>query len=191
MDPKKNGIDIVVGGLAKFTVFEEASKWLGDILWDAYAPTPIETYVKRQDGVFSGVLYAKFASPTDRIKAQNAIKVKLVELGNKDIWANQDLPTEIRAPEAFVSGLKKILVSWGFTPGSVKYEIDSPSKSLKVEGKTVLTVTCPDGELVYQWAEKWENWEELHGSPEMKTLTEKSIKLISGGGKGEGKSKGK
>ena len=99
----------------------------------------------------------------------------------------------IRAPEAFVTGLKKISVSqeWGFVDGSVRYVIDGPSKHLKVEGKTVLTVFCAEGGLVYEWEEKWKNWEEFHGSQEIKALTDKSTKLISGGGKGDGKSKGK
>ena len=88
---------------------------------------------------------------------------------------------------------EKILVSpaWGFAEGSVRYIIDGPSKYLKVEGKTVLTVSCAEGGLVYEWVEPWKNWVELHGSPEIKTLIEKSTKLISGGGKGEGKTKGK
>ena len=55
----------------------------------------------------------------------------------------------------------------------------------------MLTVSCAEGGLVYEWEEKWKKWEELHGSQEIKALTEKSTKLISGGEKGEGKSKGK
>ena len=43
----------------------------------------IETYVKRKDGVFSGVFCAEFVSPTDRVKALNAVKVKLLDLGAK------------------------------------------------------------------------------------------------------------
>ena len=117
----------------------------------------------------------------------------MLELGEQKLWANIDLPTEIRAPEAFVTGLKKILVSreCGFALGSVRYSIEGPSKYLKVEGKTVLTVSCADEGLVYEWEKKWKNWEEFHWNAEIKALVEKFTKLISGGGKGEGKSKGK
>ena len=141
------------------TSLEEASKWLRDLLWTAYAPMPVETYIKRKDGVFSGVFCAKFASPTDRTKALSVVKNKLMEVGEKGKWANIDLPTDVRAPEVFVTGLKKILVSpeWAFAVGSVKYFIDGPSKYLKVEGKTVVTVSCGDGGLVYEWEEKWKN----------------------------------
>ena len=142
---------------------------------------------------FAGVFYAKFATPAERIKSLSAVKAKLSEGGGRDKWANIDLPSEIRAPENFVIGLKKILVSpeWAFPLGSVRYAIDGPSKYLKVEGKIVFTVSCADDGLVYEWEEKWKNWEELHGNAEIKALVEKSTKLISGGGKGEGKSKGK
>ena len=78
---------------------------------------------------------------------------------------------------------------WAFTVGSVKYLVESPSKYLKVEGKTVLTVSCTDGGLVYEWEGKWKNWGELHGSPEVKALIDKCSKLFSGGGKGESKGK--
>ena len=123
----------------------------------------------------------------------SVVKNKMMEEGGRDKWVNVDLPSDIRAPEAFVTGLKKILLSpeWGFADGSVRYVIDGPSKHLKVEGKTVLTVSCAEGGLVYEWEEKWKIWEEFHGNTKIKALVEKSAKLISGGGKGEGKSKGK
>ena len=156
LDPKIIGTDIVIGGLAHLSSLEEASKWLREILWTAYAPMPVETYIKRKDGVFAGLCFAKFASPTDRTKALSVVKTKLLELGGKEKWANFDLPTDVRAPEVFVIGLKKILVSpeWAFALGSVKYEINGPSKHLKVEGQIVVSVSCMDGGLVYEWEEK-------------------------------------
>ena len=131
----------------------------------------------------------KIASPTERIKSLSVLKSKLFELGGKEIWANIDLPTEIRAPEIFVTGLKKVLLSpeWGFGRGSVRAEIDGPSKHLKVEGKVVLTASCTDGGLVCEWEETWKNWGELHGDPEIKALTDKATKIISGAAKGKGK----
>ena len=42
---------IVIGGVTDLTSLEEASKWLRDFLWIAYAPMPVETYIKRKDGV--------------------------------------------------------------------------------------------------------------------------------------------
>ena len=103
-DPKTTATDIVIGGVTDLTSLEEASKWLRDFLWTAYAPMPVETYIKRKDGVFAGVFCAKFASPTDRIKALSVAKNKLLEAGGKEKWANIDLPTDVRAPEVFVTG---------------------------------------------------------------------------------------
>ena len=45
-DPKIISTTLVVGGMTNFTTLDDASKWLKEILWDAYAPLPIETYVK-------------------------------------------------------------------------------------------------------------------------------------------------
>ena len=149
------GIDIVVWRLTNFTSLDDASKWFGENLWDAYGPIPIETYIKKKDRVFAGVFCAKFASPTDRIKALSVVKTKLLELGGKEIWANLELPSEIRAPEVFLLGLKRQLVEWGFARASVRVEVDGPSKDLKVEGKVVLTVSCVDGVLVCEWGETW------------------------------------
>ena len=55
----------------------------------------------------------------------------------------------------------------------------------------VVTASCVDGCLTCDWADTWENWTDLHESMELQALIAKSNKLISGGGKGEGKSKGK
>ena len=171
------------------TVFTMLPK-IGDLTepsnWRPIAILPI-LYIKRKDGIFSGVFYAKFATPGDRIKSLSAMKNSFSEGGGQGKWANIDLPSDIRAPEAFVTRLKKILLSaeWGFAEGSVWYNIEGPSKYLKVEGKIVLTVSCAEGGLVFEWEEKWKNWEELHGDAEIKALVENSTKLISGGEKGK------
>ena len=182
---------MVIGGLTDYSSLCEASKWLNDILWEAYAPIPIETFVKTISGEFFGVFCARFASASDRIKALSIVKRKLVELGGKQVWANTDLPTEISAPEQFLLGLKKQLVAWGFTRASVRANIDGPSKNLKAQGKVVLIVTCVDGCLVCDWAETWKLWEVLQKNRELETLTDDCNKKLTGGGKGKGKEGGK
>ena len=110
-DPKLTSTTLVVGGLTDFISLEDASKWLKDILWDAYAPLPIETYVKGKDVEFSEVFCASFCSPADRIKSLTAVKTKLAELGGTTIWADTDLPATVRAPEKFLFALKKQLIA--------------------------------------------------------------------------------
>ena len=179
---------IVLGGFTQFASLSEASDWLKNILWEAYAPTPLEIFTKTVGGEYSGVFCATFASATDRVKALSVVKIKLAEFGDKEKWANTDLPVEIQAPEKYLLGVKKQLVQWGtFTRNRIRVEIDGPSKKLKIEGKTILTVTCKDGALVCDWEATWKCWEELHASTEIKTLTEKCNKLLAGGGKGGGK----
>ena len=81
-DPKCTSTSIVIGGVTQFTSLDEAAVWLGGILWDAYAPTPIATYVENDDQTYSGIFCARFASPTDRIKALSSLKTKIAELGD-------------------------------------------------------------------------------------------------------------
>ena len=191
MGPKKTSTTIVVGGFTIFSSLSVASKWLSDILWVNFAPTPVEIFMRRVDGEYSGVFFASFASPIDRIKVLGVVKTKLLEVGDKTKWANVDLPKEIQAQEKFLFGVKKQLVGWGtFTSGSIRFEVDGPTKYIKaglgVEGKVIVTVTCKTGALVCDWDETWKSWDEFHGSAEIKTLIEKCNKLL-GGGKGSGK----
>ena len=160
-----------------------------DILWDAYAPLPIETYVKGKDVAFSGVFCANFCSPADRIKSLTAVKTKLAELGGKIIWADTDLPAIVRAPDKFLSAMKKQLIAWKFGNNSVRVDVEGPSKTLKVEGKIVVTATCVDRHLVFEWDESWKNWAWLHDSVEFKAILESCTNLLSGGGKGTSKGK--
>ena len=192
MDPKKTSTIIVLGGFTNFSSLSVASKWLSDFVWENFAPTPVEIFMRRADGEYSGAFYASFASPIDRIKALGVVKSKLVEVGDKTKWANVDLPKEIQAQEKYLFGVKKVLVGWGtFTSGSIRAEVDGPTKYIKAglgaEGKVIVTVTCKkNGALVCDWDESWKGWDEFHGSAEIKTLTEKCNKLL-GGGKGSGK----
>ena len=188
-DPKTSATAIIIGGLTDFTSLDDASKWLGTILWEGYAPQPIATYIKRKDAEFDGLFCANFSSPEDRAKNLNILKAKIVELGNKEIWANVDLPASVRAPDSFLFALEKQLVAWDFAKGSVFVVVDGPSKILKVEGKTVLTIACADGHLNCEWEEEWKNWDELQKSAELKLLLEHGKKILTSGGKG--KSKGK
>ena len=188
-DPKTTATAIVIGGLTKFSLLDEASKWLGDILWNAYAPQPIGTYVKRKDAEFKGIFCANFSSPADRIKSLNILKAKLVELGENEIWTDTDLPAHVRAPEKILFKLKKQLLAWGFGEKSVYVDVESSSNKLKVEGKPVLVVTCAENQLVCEWEDAWQKWDDLQNSAELKSIFEKAQDILSGGGKG--KSKGK
>ena len=187
--PTKTSTALVLGGLTNFSPLDDASKWLKDILWDAYAPMPLETYIKGKDRLFAGVFCANFCSPADRVKSLSAVKMKLAGMGGKTIWADTDLPAVIRAPEQFLFALKKQLIAWEFTSNSVRAEVDGPTKFLTVEGRVVVTVACVDGHLVVDWVESWKNWAALHDSTEYKTIVDLCAKMLGGGGKGNSKGK--
>ena len=117
------------------------------------------------------------------------MKTKIAELGDKKLWADIDLPAEARACESFLSGLKKILLGWGFNKKCVKWVADGSTKTLKVAGDVKVSVDIRDGRMHYEWEKEWKEKEDLHSSPELKKLIEKVDLLLSGGGgKGKGKS---
>ena len=146
--------------------------------------------MKNDDQTYSGIFCARFASPTDRIKALSSLKTKIAEVGDKKIWADIDLPAEARACESFLSGLKKILLGWGFDRRCVKWVADGSTKTLKVKGDVKVSVSIRDGRMQYEWEEEWKGKENLHSSPELKKLIEKVDLMLSGdGGKGQGKGK--
>lgn len=89
----------------------------------------------------------------------------------------------------FLFALKKQLLAWDFADNSVRVDVDNPSKTLKVEGKIIVTVTCADGQLVCDWANSWKNWTWLHDSTEFKAIIASFTKLLGGGMKGNGKGK--
>ena len=62
-------------------------------------------------------------------------------------------------------------------------------KSLLVGDKIVLQVIVENGSLLTKWSSEWSQWEELHGSIEMKTLLDRSNTILKKQGKGSGKSK--
>ena len=97
------------------------------------------------------------------------------------------MPAEVRAPEKLLFRLKKQLVAWGFERRSVRVDVEGISKHLKVEGKIVVTVSCVDGSLVFDWIDTWRVWSDLHDSVEFKKLVTECKSLVAGKGKGKGK----
>ena len=187
-DPKITSTTRVIGGITELSLLDDAPKWLNDILWDAYAPLPIETYVKGKNVAYAGVFCAKCSSAADRVKSLSVLETKLVEFGGKPKWADIDLPPTVRAPEKFLFALRKLLITWKFTDTSVRVDVDGLSKTLKVEGNIVVTATCARGHVVCEWTESWKNWAWLHDSAEFKLIVDECPKLLSGG---KGNSKGK
>ena len=71
------------GGFDDWDV-EETRKWIIDLLWENYAPSPEKLYVKGD--TFRGILFGKFASETDRDRVVEKINtLKQSMYGNKNL----------------------------------------------------------------------------------------------------------
>ena len=125
------------------------------------------------------------------MKALSFLKQKIGVLDGDKMWANIDLPVDIRMEEAFLFQLKKLLISdeWGFDRRCIYVDVDSVTKILKVQKKEIVRASVVDGELSWVWDDAWKNWTELQDSAEMKALFEKISKMGTVGGKGKGKAK--
>ena len=69
----------------------------------------------------------------------------------------------------------------------IRWDAETPIKTLKVKGEVKVSVSIRDGRLHYDWEKGWEDREDFMGSEELKALKTKVEKELSGGGKGKGK----
>ena len=107
------------------------------------------------------------------------------------MWAKPDLPVEVRAPESYLFGLKKVLVGWGFAKACVR--VDTAERNLKVGGELVVSTSVVGGRLRHAWHGSWATWAELHQSDEVVQLGRRVAEALGragGGGKGKGLMKG-
>ena len=157
----------IIGGLDGLASLEESEKWLMTELASSKALVPLDVFIKGD--TFKGIVFAKFASPTDMETALAVLEKKRLQCKGKRVWANEEKPVEVRKPRDFLFSFKKLLISWNFSKQSVK--VDKEELSMSVEGTPVLQVTGAEGELKMQWlVDEWEKWEALHSSTEFKEM---------------------
>ena len=96
------------------TVLETSRRrtWITNKLWEEWLPQPAEIYYK---GNFKGFFFCRFDTIADRDKVVDNIRRLHMKIQNETVWSNADLPPDVRIPEHFLFGLKKLLVSWGYT----------------------------------------------------------------------------
>ena len=140
-------------------------------------------------GQSKGLVFVKFASEADRDTAIGVIRAGRHRHGGNVVWARADQAVEVRVPESFLFGFKKLLVDWGFGRAEVRVEIETAS--LKVGGALAVSAEVRAGELCLRWHGLWTQWTELHEDPEFKVLTAKFQKMLSDAAGGRGKGKGK
>lgn len=181
-DPQQH-LTAVVGGLQSMGDFESASRWVSGKLWRSYGPSPIDVYKK---GDFSGMVFAKFLSQTDRDTA-----ISLLHNTNDGTWAKPDMPLEERIVRKIILGAKYIMsTKWGWAKSDLWADLDKGT--LALGGEVMFTVNFVRGaepSLIY--APGWQEylWDMAH--PEFRELVENAVgQARKGIGKGTSK-KGK
>ena len=103
------------------------------------------------------------------------------------VWARAEASVEVRACEKFLSGLKKILVGWGFDPSIIKW--DPTEKTLKVGNDVKVTVSVSEGKFHCEWEQSWRERVSFFSSTELQDLLKTVGEMVAGTSKGKGKGK--
>ena len=171
---------IVVGGLQALGSLEAAEKWIGDELWYAWGPQPTATYAKED---FKEILFARFASVTDRDTAMGHLKSLNKHISGNKLWAKMDTPVETRAPLFLLHKAKELLTSWNIPKASLWVHADKAT--LTCDGELVFSVHTKDLKLDISFGEGWEDY--VASEAWSKIVKDADDKLSRKRGKGSGK----
>ena len=108
----ENSTTLLFGGLQDMT-FEAAEKWVKDQIKDRTLEELSLVYHKADD--FNGIIFAEFS--TEKVAEHIARKISLAKfkIGEEQIWCKKDLLLDQRVPLSFLLGLRRQLITWGFT----------------------------------------------------------------------------
>ena len=171
----KRTMTAVIGNLDGIGSLAQAQAWLKDKLIVLQGPSPVQIYGK---GAFQGMMFAEFKDQFDRDLAVTLLRTAGLQQNGKPVWASQDRDPVERAARNFCFGLKKVFKEEWDIPYNVKISEEKPY-TMTVGGELALTAHVSAGEVVHEWHGEWANWDELHSSPEVKVLLEKSQALIT------------
>ena len=179
---------IVVGGLGTDWSEDDAAKWLRDHLSFDGGPVPNSIYAK---GLFTGLLYAEFASGADQDRAISKIRTARITWNGATIWAKPDLPLEQRLPESFAFSVKRVMVEWGWSRSALY--VDREETTLYLGSEKVMSSKVSGYTLELSFGDGWQQelrdpkLDDLFNAAQEK-LTKKS--RVKGQGKGSEKGKG-
>ena len=174
---------------------ECATKWLSEKFWYLNTPTSIEYYSK---GEFQGIVFANFATTTERDAAMTALRSARCQKFGKAVWAKEDKPLEEWIVDSIVFGIKRVMCEdWGYEgksiwadPGTGAVWIgEEEAIIISIEGGCLKTKYGP-GREVYFTNESWPEARTVISEAQAK-LSKKATKGTGKKGKGIGKGTGK
>ena len=184
----------VVSGLVGLPSKSEATAWLREKLWHTYAPDPVTDGVYCK-GDFNGILFAKFASKSERDAAVKSLKQAGSKVGDKTVWAKPDMPVNLRALRSVAFGGKRVFVEeWGYDKSSIWAEVDETGANLWHHNDLVLAAKIEDHSLITTYGDGWEEYLNKDTHPQINNLLQMNRQKVAGAAtksSGKGKSKGK
>ena len=177
----------MIGGFRNYGNLEDAKIWINAKCQEYGVPVAADMWCPKSG--FKGILFANFADVSIRDKFISKVQFSKPQYENIPVWSRAEASVEVRACEKFLSGLKKILVGWGFDPSCIKWDAESAEKTLKVNSSTKVTVSVLEGALHCEWDQSWKERETFFSSPELQALLKTCGDMVAGTGKGKGKGK--
>ena len=175
----------IFGGFSSYKDFEGVKTWAKDMFWENWLPQPAEVYHKKGD--FAGMFFCRFDTVVERNKVVDCFRRLSLKIESEKVWSAEDLPIDIRVPEHFLFGVKKLLGSqtWGYTLGNLW--VNKKTKSISLGREEILSVTLEDSELKLTYGAFWEA--HIGGDPDFKHLLKTEQEKLDRSSKGKGTGK--
>ena len=177
---------LVFGGFTDVTM-STVEEWIATTLNTKGLESATKIYCK--SNTFRGIMIAEFSDAHVANRVLEALAKSKPTISGKEVWCKKHRPIEIRVPMSLMLTLRRQLLDWGFSKADVR--VKDETLTMTVGGKPVLHACVEEKELTLKWLDSsWEQWEELHKSPELqKIIDEAKAKLknvFEKGGKGKG-----
>ena len=116
-------------------------------------PQPAEIYHK---GDFTGMFFCRFDTVDERNKVVDNFRQLKLKIEDEKLWPAEDLPIDVRVPEHFLFGVKKLLGSqtWGYN--IEKLWVNKKTKTISLGREEILSVTLEDSKMKLTYGAFWE-----------------------------------
>ena len=181
----EQGRTMVVGGLAAALNLEDAYQIIATELWQRWAPTSLQHYVK---GDFKGIVFMKFKNADECEAAIRTMKDAKLKCGDNEVWAKKEMPLETRTVKNLLFAVKLMMLDWNVYDKRALW-VDTDEMVLKVGFETIMTPTVVDGKLAVDFADGWRSEVECEA---FKKIYEEAVKKLQSAAvptKGVGKGK--
>ena len=187
---KQGGVVAIIGNLEPLGTEEQATVFMTKFMKEARIQEHVQCFIKGSK--FKGMLWIRFRCHTDMLAACEFINHSRTKVGDKYVWANEDMPIEQRVCRGFLFGCRKLLVGWGYKRSIV--EVDTENLSISINRQLVITAKVEGNTLHVTYHNDFTDWAEFQNNAEVGALKGKSsssLERSAEGKKGVDKGAGK